>query len=134
WRGFLGPRRLTIGHDDEEIDGATFAIDEPAQTAADVGAPAAAHLQPPRIQPPLPPGHHDAAAGDDDLRAVAELPCQSAELGDGSRQLRVLHGSRGIDQKTRSWPRLVKRRHQELAIARLPTMGSLVSGVVAAKC
>ena len=62
--------------------------------------------------------HDRVAAGDDHLGAVTELTRQPAELGDGPRELRVLHRAGRVDQKPRPGPRLVKGRHDELAVAR----------------
>ena len=72
------------------------------------------------------------AARDDDLGAIAQLTGQPAELGHGSRELGVLHRARRVDHEPRPRPRLVERRHDELAVARLPSMRPPVGPVVPA--
>src|SRR6185436_12934803 len=41
WRRVVGPRRLAVGDDDEQVDWPRLALDEVANAGADVGAAAA---------------------------------------------------------------------------------------------
>ena len=75
--------------------------------------------------------HGGITAGDEDLRPVPELARQAGQFSNGACELRVLHRRRRVDEKP--WPRpwLIERRHDELAVGRLPAMRSSIRAVVA---
>ena len=88
--------------------GPLFRSHEPAQAGADVRAPAAVQRDLRGREHFSHVVHDDITAGDDDVGAVSELTRQSAELGDGPRQLRILHRAGRVDQEARARTRLVE--------------------------
>ena len=103
-RRLLRPRRVAIGDDDQEIDRRALPLGEPAQAGADVRSAAAVQLHLRGREHLFHIVDDDITAGDDDLGAVTELTRQSAEFGDGPRELRILHRAGRVDQKPRPGP------------------------------
>src|SRR4029453_2888256 len=132
WRRILGPWCLAVGDDDEQIDRAALALGAPAQASANVCAAAAVQLERRGGERLSHAVHCRIAAGDYYVGAVSKLPRQTTELCNGSCQLRLLHGARGVDQEPGPGSGLVKRGHDEFAIRRLPPMRSAIRAVVAA--
>ena len=69
----------------------------------------------------------------DHFARVSELPRQCAQLGHRPGQLRILHRAGCVDQESRAGPRLVERRHDELAVTGLPPMRLSIRPIVAAE-
>ncbi len=77
--------------------------------------------------------HGGIATGDDDFAGISELAGERRQLGDRSRELLVLHRARGVDQESRPRPRLIERRHDELAVTRLAPMRTAIGAIVSAE-
>ncbi len=131
--GVSRPFGLAVRHDDQQIDRPALPVDEPLQALGDIGPAAAEQLQLRGIEDLPHTVDGGVTASHDHFARVSELPRQRAELGHRPGQLRVFHRAGCVDQESRARPRLVERRHDELAVTRLPPMRFSIRPIVAAE-